>query len=241
VARPPLIGITTSLGASGSPVRAYVNTAYIDAVQQAGGVPVLLPPGLGEPARDALWEHVGGLVLTGGGDIDPARFGEACHASVCDVSGARDALELDLTRRALEQGVPLLAICRGLQVLNVALGGTLYQDIPSDPGSPIGHSQAEPRSQPTHTVKLEEGSRLAGIVGSLALEVNSLHHQALKRLGAGLRAVATAPDGIVEGIEFPHHAFAVGVQWHPEELVGHDAAARHLFAAIVSAARAHLA
>jgi putative glutamine amidotransferase len=233
----PLIGVTASVTVDKYPERTYVNAAYLTAVQRAGGVPVPLAPQLDGAARARLFERLDGLMLTGGGDIDPARFGEARHPKTYEVSDARDALELELTERAIAAKVPLLAICRGIQVLNVALGGTLYQDIPSEPGSPIEHSQQERRDRPTHAVKvLGEGTRLGEILGALDLEVNSFHHQAVKRLGRGLRDVAWAPDGIIEGVELPDEPFVVGVQWHPEDLVGHDAAARSLFAALVDAA-----
>ena len=233
---PPLIGLTTSGTVDAYPERAYTNAAYINAVQRAGGVPVLLPPSLAGAARDALWSRLDGLILTGGGDIDPARFGEPRHPAVYEVSAARDDLELDLTARAIAEGIPLLAICRGIQVLNVALGGTLYQDISEETESPIAHSQTEPREQPTHGVKVLEGSRLAEVLGRFELEVNSMHHQAVKRLGRSLSAVAAAPDGIVEGVEVAEHPFAMAVQWHPEDLVAHDGAARNLFRAVIDAA-----
>jgi putative glutamine amidotransferase len=234
---PPLIGVTTSITTGAAPERAYVNSAYLRAVQGAGGVPVLLPPQLDPPARDALWTRLDGLLLTGGGDLDPARFGETRHPTVYEVAPARDALELGLCTRAVDRALPLLAVCRGIQVLNVALGGSLYQDIASEPGSPIAHSQTEPRHQPTHAVKVLEGSRLAAVLGALAVDVNSFHHQALRGLGRGLRAVAWAPDGIVEGVDLPGApGFVLGVQWHPEDLAGHDPAARGLFRALVDAA-----
>jgi len=235
----PLVGLTTSVTFGTTPERAYVNAAYIHAVQAAGGIPVLLPPHLDEDARAALWTRLDALVLSGGGDLDPALFGAAPQAKVYEVSGARDESELRLTQSALDDGVPLLAICRGIQVLNVALGGTLYRDIPSDPGSTIDHSQKAPRHQPTHRVKvMGEGTRLGAVLGAGELEVNSFHHQAIKRLGTGLRDVAWAEDGIIEGVEMDGaHPFVLGVQWHPEDLVDHDAAARALFAAVVDAAR----
>jgi putative glutamine amidotransferase len=158
---------------------------------------------------------------------------------VDDVSPARDDLELGLTRRAVADAVPLFAICRGMQVLNVALGGTLVQDILSERPGALVHSQKAPRHEATHPVKvLGEGTRLGRVLGALEVEVNSMHHQAIERLGDGLREVAWAPDGVVEGLEMPdEERFVLGVQWHPEELVGHDQAARNLFAAIVDAAR----
>jgi putative glutamine amidotransferase len=234
----PLIGVTISTTVNASPERAYVNGAYVRALQDAGGVPVLLAPQLHSAARLVLWRLLDGVVLTGGGDIDPARFGQSRHPTVSDVSQARDTLEIDLSHYALEHRLPLLAICRGIQVLNVALGGTLHQDIASDFEHCIAHSQTEARHQPTHRVKVEDGTRLARILGVAEVEVNSFHHQALARLGQGLRAVAWSPDGIVEGVELEEEReLALGVQWHPEDLVGHDPAARNLFRAVVEASR----
>ena len=242
----PLIGVSTSITLDKDPERAYVNTAYLRAIQEAGGIPVLLPPQLDEAALGVLWKRLDGLVLTGGGDIDPARFGDERHHATCEVSEARDALENGLVHRALDDDVPLFAICRGVQVVNVALGGSLYQDIAdqyrdtADPTrKPLPHSQTEPRDQPTHAVKvMGEGTRLGKILGALELEVNSMHHQAIKTLGRGLREVAWAPDGIIEGVELADgNRFVVGVQWHPEELVARDPAACNLFAALVGEAR----
>ena len=235
----PLIGVSTSISVGKEPERAYVNTAYLRAIQDAGGIPVLLPPQLDAQALGALWERLDGLILTGGGDIDPGHFAEPRHATTDEVSPARDALEVSLVRKALDDDVPLFAICRGLQVVNVALGGSLYQDIKDQTGSPIEHSQRDRRDQPTHAVKvMGEGTRLGKILGRLELEVNSMHHQAIKTLGRGLREVAWAPDGIIEAAELEApERFLLGVQWHPEELV-RDAAASNLFAALVAEARA---
>jgi putative glutamine amidotransferase len=235
----PLIGITTSVTIDKVPDRAYVNGAYIRAVQEAGGIPLLLAPHFTPEVQAALWQRLDGLVLTGGGDIEPARFGEITHPAVDEVAPARDELELGLTRRAVADGVPLFAICRGIQVLNVALGGTLVQDIPTEWPGALPHAQPAPRHEPTHAVKvMGEGTRLGRVLGALEIEVNSLHHQAIKQLGEGLRDVAWAPDGVIEGVEMAgDERFVLGVQWHPEELVGRDRSARNLFAAIVDAAR----
>jgi putative glutamine amidotransferase len=236
----PLIGVSTSISLGESPERAYVNAAYLRAIEGAGGIPVLLPPQLSATARETLWRRLDGLVLTGGGDIEPARFGETPHPRTTLVSAERDALEIDLIDRALRDDVPLFAICRGLQVVNVALGGTLHQHLPDAVGETVQHSQTEKRHVATHPVKLlTEGTRLGQILATPELAVNSFHHQAVRTLGRGLRDVAWAPDQVIEALEHEdHRRFMVAVQWHPEELVGHDDAARALFTAVVDAARA---
>lgn len=241
----PLIGVTISVTVPrdseerSKPERAYVNAAYLLAVQEAGGVPVPLPPQLDERSLLELAERLDGLLLTGGGDLDPALFNEPPHPTLLEVSRARDTLELALVRNFLRARRPILAICRGIQVLNVALGGNLYQDVATDPGTAIKHNQNDgPRDQPAHPVKVVSGSFLARILGSEELLVNSMHHQAVKAPGPGLLPVAFAPDGIIEGVELenpdPSH-FVLGVQWHPEELVTKDPTARRLFHAFVDA------
>jgi putative glutamine amidotransferase len=235
--RLPLIGVSSSITVGANPERAYVNSAYLHAVQQAGGVPVVLPPQLSVTSLHRLGAELSGLLLTGGGDIDPALFGEAPDATLYDVAPARDSLETSVLHLALGRGLPVLAVCRGVQVLNVALGGSLYQDVATEPGTQLPHSQKEPRDQPTHKVKVTPGSRLARTLGADELEVNSMHHQAIHRLGRGLTAVAWAPDQLVEGAELDDPGrFVLGVQWHPEELVGHSEPARRLFSALVAAA-----
>jgi putative glutamine amidotransferase len=236
----PLIGVSTSVTVGEYPERAYVNSAYLRAVEQAGGIPVLLPPPLGASARETLWRRLDGLVLTGGGDIEPGRFGQDTHPKTALVSGDRDALEMELVDRALRDDVPLFGICRGLQVINVALGGSLHQHIPDAVGETVQHTQSEKRHVATHPVKvLAEGTRLGRIVGTSELSVNSFHHQAIESLGRGLREVAWAPDQVIEAVEHEDaRRFVVAVQWHPEDLVEHDPAARALFTAVVAAARA---
>jgi putative glutamine amidotransferase len=235
---PPLIGVSTSISFGKPPERAYVNSSYLHAIQQAGGVPVALPPQLSATSLTRLAGGLNGLLLTGGGDMDPALFGEDPHSTLYGVAPSRDAVETTAVRIALDRRLPILAICRGIQVLNVALGGSLYQDVATDPGTELRHSQEAPRDQPTHKVVVEPGSRLAETLDTDEIEVNSMHHQAVKVLGAGLRAVAWAPDHLVEGIEVSDPSrFVLGVQWHPEELVSHSEPARRLFTALVSRAR----
>src|SRR6266446_8417411 len=223
MSREPLVGITTSItvdqGPSQTdrqtPERAYVNSAYLHAVQQAGGVPVLLPPQLSKASLERLVRGLDALLLTGGGDVDPATFGEEPHPTLYEVAPARDALETQVTLIALERKTPLLAICRGIQVLNVALGGSLHQDVATEPGTQIQHSQKEAREQTTHKVTATPRSRLGRVLGAEDLEVNSFHHQVIKSLGRGLVPVAWAPDQLVEGVELDDSQFVLGVQWHP--------------------------
>ena len=234
----PLIGVSTSITVGTAPERAYVNSAYLFAIQQAGGVPVTLPPQLSAASLMRLARGLDGLLLTGGGDLDPTLFGEAPHPTLDDVAPARDTLETSMVRIALERGLPILAVCRGIQVLNVTLGGSLFQDVGADPGTTLRHRQTEPRDEPTHPVTVKPGSRLAETLGTDELEVNSMHHQAVKALGEGLVPVAWAPDQLIEGVEMTDSSrFVLGVQWHPEELCRGSEPARRLFAALVSSAR----
>jgi putative glutamine amidotransferase len=238
VSRPPLIGVTTSITVGKHPERAYVNSAYLAAIQAAGGVPLPIPAQLDARARDEILAIFDGYLLTGGGDLDPATFNEPPHSTLYEVVPARDHLEIALVRYAVEVKKPLLAVCRGIQVLNVALGGSLFQDVASDPGTDIQHQQEKPRDEPTHPVKVVAGSRLAQVLGTTDLLVNSMHHQAVKAVGRGLVPVAFAPDTIVEGVELEEpDRFILGVQWHPEELTERDPSARRLFGALVAACR----
>ncbi len=220
-----------------------LNASYMRAVQEAGGLPVLLAPQLDEATATAWMYRLDGIVLTGGGDVAPARYGETSHETVSFVSDTRDTLELLVTKLALVRRLPILAICRGMQVLNVALGGSLIQDIPSAVGTTIEHSQtrpttgveAVPRDTASHWIGVAPGSRLRDLLGKDSIETNSMHHQSVKVLGEGLIAVAWTEDGVVEGIEIPRAGFVVGVQWHPEELIGWSKASRRLFEGVVSA------
>jgi len=236
----PIIGVTTSSERTDKGVdRAFVNASYIRAVERAGGIPLLLTPYHSPEAITRFSSLIDGLLLTGGGDIDPARFGEPWHSKTDLVSPERDELELRrVTRQAIDSGLPLLAICRGLQVLNVALNGTLHQHVPDVFGDHVAHSQPGGRSDRTHEVTIEPDTLLSRLAGGDELRVNSFHHQAIKDLGAGLRPVAWAEDKVIEAVEMPGaRAFMLAVQWHPEELIDDDPAALRLFESLVDAAR----
>lgn len=215
---------------------------YVASVEQAGGRVRVLE--VSESPR-ALLEQVHAVLLTGGGDVDPALYGEPRHPSVADAEPARDEFEIDVARRAMEAGVPLLAICRGAQVLNVAAGGTLVQDIPSAITTTVPHRVPEPRDAVAHAIRVREGSRLHAALGpsvdvSCQCRVNSRHHQSVGRVGDRLVASAVAEDGVIEAIEAPAAPFCIGVQWHPENFQ-RTGDFRPLFEAFVSAARERLA
>lgn len=224
-----------SIRADRAPEQAQLNASYIEAVQSAGGLPVLLAPQLSPPALSALLDQIDGLMLTGGGDINPEWYDEQPHDTVRGIVTARDATEIAAIELARARALPLLAICRGMQMLNVALGGSLVQDIPTQIENAIAHAVPEPRCGPAHAVSVKPGSKLATILGGTDVEVNSRHHQSVRDLGKGLEPVAWAPDGVIEGVELQHERFVVGVQWHPEDMIEGSEPARRLFAAFLAA------
>jgi putative glutamine amidotransferase len=207
--------------------------AYLQAIERAGGVPVILAP-VPPEGTQALLERLDGLCLSGGPDIHPNAYREPPHDRLGPTEPVLDKFELALARRAHERDLPIFAICRGAQLLNVARGGSLIQHLP-DLGSAIEHRQVERNSVVTHAVEVAGDSRLAGLLGSTEIDVNTLHHQAVDRLGEGLRIVARAPDGVVEAIEDPDATFAIGVQWHAEAIVARPEQLA-LFRAFVAAA-----
>lgn len=231
----PLIGIGSDVQVTpGHRDRAFAYTTYVEALRRAGAIPVLVPP---QPENAAeIVEELDGLLLAGGDDCDPSIYGEERHPSVEPMDPRRQNNDLTLARAARERGIPTLGICLGLQVMNVAAGGTLVQDINSEMKTEIEHV-SEPEDRARHDVRLEKGTKLASILGaSRDLSVNSSHHQAIKGIGRGFRVTAKAPDGIVEGLEDPDHPFYVGVQWHPEDMGGEKSASA-LFGAFIEAAR----
>lgn len=215
----PLVAVTATTESLRGRSRVRVNEAYTWAIERTGMLPLVIPPLDDERAVADLIATVDGLLLTGGEDVDPALYGARPHPATEEPHAERDRAELLLLAAARDAQLPTLAICRGLQVANVALGGTLVQDIPSERRSAIDHAPAGKREQRTHEVHLETDSRLAVAVGASVISVNSSHHQALDRVAPGLTVSATAPDGIVEGAEWSGDWWLLGVQWHPEELV----------------------
>jgi len=211
--------------------------AYLDAILTAGGLPILLPTSLPITALPELVNRFDGFVLSGGGDVDPALYGGHLDATVHSIDPERDAFECALIPLVLQADKPLLAICRGAQILNVALGGSLYEDIPSALPAALRHDWYPdiPRDYLAHTVEIEPGSRLAEILGTRKLRTNSLHHQAIRQPAPGLEVVARAEDGVIEAVELPGKRFAIGVQWHPECLP-EEPAMRRLFSEFVNAA-----
>jgi putative glutamine amidotransferase len=235
----PVIGITSNYTPpkEGKFGTIAIGEAYVQAVLSAGGLPVILPVGLSGEDLQTLFARLDGLLLTGGGDIDPVRFAGLPHPRVYDIDERRDALEIRLVQMAAETGKPFLGICRGIQVINVALGGTLFTDISDQLTNSLRHDWYPniPRDYLSHPVSVAKGSLLAQVLGGEAFEVNSLHHQGLERLAPALRVAAYAPDHLIEGVELPGHPFGLGVQWHPEWLQEH-APQRQLFHALVRAA-----
>lgn len=234
----PIIGIPcySALRAESARPMYGNNQAYVRAVERAGGIPLLIPPLADEASLETVGARLDGLLLSGGGDIAPECYGEEPIPQCQPPEPERDVLELALARWSLEHGLPTLGICRGMQLLNVASGGTLYQDIATQQPEAQQHERSSlPRDTRAHTIRVHPDSQLAAILGTTEHPVNSLHHQAVRALGRGVHIVAQAPDGIAEGMEFPEHPFAVAVQFHPEELEQTDEVSRRLFAAFVRA------
>lgn len=224
-----LIGLTT-YGIANAP--GYnIPAEYVLAIQRAGGVPLLLPPA-GEAAIEGWLSVIRGLVLIGGGDIDPACYDAASHETIYNLDGTRDACEFALARRAIDMRLPTLAICRGMQVVNVVLGGTLHRHLPDVVGETVPH-RLPPRETVRHPVRVNAGTHVAKAMGSTRVEIVSWHHQAVDRLGEGLDAIAWSEDGVVEAMELEGNPNLLAVQWHPELSAAQDPTQQRLFDRLV--------
>jgi putative glutamine amidotransferase len=233
----PVIGITTfnELTVQGYPA-AMLLRAYLEAILRAGGIPLLIPSGIPGTSLETVLTRLDGVLFTGGGDISIEHSGGQNHAAISKVDAGRDELELPLMQAVILQGKPFLGICRGFQLLNVVLGGTLYTHIPAQKSNSIKHDYYPdiPRDHLAHKVVVDPDSRLGEILGVPVVEVNSLHHQGVNRVASRLKAVGHAPDGLVESLELPDHPFGLAVQWHPEWLK-ENVSMRRLFDTFIEA------
>jgi len=235
--RKPLIGLTPAHDMESGDVKA--RPTYMRALKAAGAIPVVMPLDASEEDLKQLSQDLDGFLFTGGPDVHPFLFGEETQAHCGNVSPARDQMEISLLPMVMELQKPILGICRGIQVLNIALGGNIWQDIPSQVTRdfPLAHSQPFSYDMPCHTVALTEGSLLARISESSSIEVNSMHHQAVKDLAPGLIASAYSTDYLIEALEMPDYPFFIGVQWHPEYLWEKNKEAFRLFQTFVKACK----
>lgn len=244
----PFIAVTTT-SYSGTEYRTpqiLLGSPYVEAVQRVNATPLLLTPAHGQASLAELLDMADGLMLTGGEDVDPSRYGQRPHPKLENVNPARDEMEFNALRRALELRMPVFAICRGFQVLNVYFGGTLFQDLPSEKPRGVIHEQPAPINERWHGARVEPGSRVEKLFHAREFQINSFHHQGVDRLGEGLHPVAWADDGLIEAAEALDYPWVVGVQWHPErgevELpADHSHPDIRLFAAFADEAREYRA
>jgi putative glutamine amidotransferase len=239
----PLIGVITYRNQNQLGFTQFsASEAYTSSLVNAGGIPLLIPLGQPQANLEALLSSLDGILFTGGGDIAPERYGGAPNPLVSDIDPDRDRLEIDLVPQIIKIGKPFLGICRGLQVINVSLGGSLYEDITAQRPGSLKHQYfpGYPREHLAHPVQIETDSRLADILRDSQVQVNSLHHQGVKQLAQDLRPTAFAPDGIIEAFELPSYPYGLAVQWHPENLQAHQTM-RDLFRSFVLAAQAEKA
>ena len=235
----PIIGITTfNEGNYNNYPVLLLQKAYVNAIIKANGIPILIPSGLSEDALRELLPNLNGILFSGGGDISVEYYRGQDHHLNSNIDKERDILEMFLLRAAIGQNKPFLGICRGLQVLNVFMGGTLFCHIPTEKPDPIKHDYYPdyPRNLLSHKVEIIAGTKLSEILGLTELEVNSLHHQGVKKVAGGLNVSGIAPDGLIEALELPGHKFGLAVQWHPECLTDQNAM-QQLFKSFTDAAR----
>ncbi|MBL8162693.1 MAG: gamma-glutamyl-gamma-aminobutyrate hydrolase family protein [Anaerolineae bacterium] len=234
----PLIGITSSYFKSPTNGWEY-NRGYVGcirAIADAGGLPVMIPLSVSDDVVRGVYERLDAVLLPGGGDVRPSVYGAEAHPATDNIDDNRDHVEIEVARWALEDNLPTLGICRGHQVMNVAYGGTLIQDIPTQIGITLSHDLSEPRYAVAHEVQLDPGSRLASILGANSVQVNSMHHQSVEQAAPNVCVTAYAPDGVVEALEVPDKHFILSVQWHPEDMYPHDPIMARIFKAFVDAA-----
>lgn len=243
--RRPVIGIATqTLPAlvGERPPCWVMGRSYIEELRKVGAIPWIIPLIPHDPdTLEQIFNRLDGVFITGGVDVDPSSYGESKSSLCGETDPDRDAVEIALLKHALDCSLPVLAVCRGIQILNVTCGGTLYQDVSAQVPAAMKHDYFPTREQPSrkylaHEVAVERGSRLAGILGGAVVPVNSMHHQAIKDLASNLRPTALAPDGIIEGVESADDRFLIAVQWHPEELTETQAGMARLFSAFAEAA-----
>jgi len=232
----PLIGLTTTrLLKKTSPPAFGTNELYAKAISISGGLPVLIPLSLSNDDLDTLLMRLDGILFTGGYDIDPRQYGNQPHPKVDGIDKDRDRIEVYLVREVIQSPKPFLGICRGLQVINVAMGGSLYEHLPDQlPGSITHDNHHRARDFLAHGVSVKPNNRLSQIISSNQVQVNSLHHQGVRKIAAELFPTAHAPDGLIEAFEMPGHPFGIAVQWHPEELQEYEVM-RKLFLTFIHA------
>lgn len=231
----PVIGVTCGHQWDGTK-RHYVNEAYITSVLAAGGLPILIPHMNPNLLLEVI-KQVDAVLIPGGIDIDANLFNQEIHPRCGKIDPLWDELDLTVIRAALERDLPLLAICRGCQILNVACGGDLVQDIPSQVKDAINHNPDAPKWHATHDIAVTDDSKLAKLLGTTSIRVNSFHHQAVARIAPGLQVSAVASDGVIEGIESKEHGYVIGVQWHPELMIKHHPVFKSLFTELIKMAR----
>lgn len=234
--RYPLIGITPLWDQEKNSY--WMLPGYVERIKAAGGIPVILPLTDSGKTIETIADTFDGLLFAGGPDIDPGYYNSVDETGTVEVCAIRDSFEIALMRIARERDIPTLCICRGIQLLNVVMGGTLYEDIFQQYKTAIQHKQNAPFSNPAHTVKLEKDSRFYQIIGKESLDVNSAHHQAIRKIARTLRIAAVAPDGLIEAVEVPDDSFCIGVQWHPEMLEEGDQSSKALFQAFIDSCKA---
>ncbi len=214
-----------------------VRNTYIRAIEQSGGVPVLIPYIDSTEVIEALAEKMDGFLFSGGCDIDPARYGEKRALACGRIESNRDALEFKVFDAVIKKSKPMIGICRGAQLINVALGGTLYQDIPTEVKNHICHEQTEPKDMPSHGVRVFRDTPLFSLTGAERIRANSFHHQAVKKVGNGLSVMAISDDDIIEALYMPEHRYLRAYQWHPERLYLSDECNKKIFDDLVDACR----